>query len=108
MHELTIKHIGNHYQFLHSYPIGGDRHLGYSKNISSKDLIQYYLEIQECNWFFNHPKFEDDIHNIYLNGKNINCEKVDGFESLEDAVEYLTNFKKEFEHLFEEKNSYTI
>ena len=108
MNEIKIVHIGNHYQFLRIYPRGEEQHLGYSKNISSSDLIRHYLDIQDCNWFFTYPKIDDDVHNMYLNGKNIRCEKVTEFASLDDAAEYLINFKKEFEYLFKYINFRTI
>jgi len=100
MNEIKIVHIGNHYQFLRICYNREDQHLAYSKNISSSDLIRHYLDIQDCNWFFTYPKIDDDVHNMYLNGKNIRCEKVVEFASLDDAADYLINFKKEFEYLF--------
>ncbi len=108
MNELTIKHIGDHYKFIQEYSFGQERHLGYSDKLKSKDLIEYYLDIQDCNWFFNHPKINDDQHYIYLNGRNFSVEKINSFETLEEAEEYLGNFKKEIEDLFNEKGTIVI
>lgn len=108
MNELTIKHIGEHYQYLQEYPFSAFKHLAYSNKLNSSDLIKYYLDIQECNWFFNHPNITDTFHYIYLNGKNLEMEKVVEFKNLEEAEEYLVNFKKEIEYLFDEKGTITI
>lgn len=108
MNELTIKHIGEHYKFVYESAFGQERHLAYVNKLKSKDLIEHYLNIQECNWFFNHPNINDDQHYIYLNGKNFSVEKINSFETLKDAEEYLGNFKKEIEHLFDEKGFITI
>ena len=108
MNELTITHIGEHYQFAQDFHFGNLRHLGYSNKLNSKDLIEYYLNIQECNWFFNYPKISDKTHHIYLNGKNLEFEKVNEFKDLAEAQEYISNFKKEIEHLFNIKGSIII
>jgi hypothetical protein len=108
MNELTIKHIGEHYRFLQEFSFGNERHLAYANKLKSKDLIEHYLNIQDCNWFFNYPNLKDNNHYLYLNGKNLTLEKVDAFEGLADAEEYLGNFKKEIEHLFDQKGFITI
>lgn len=108
MNELTIIHIGDHYEFVQELALGHQKHLKYTSKLESSDLIRNFLEIQECKYFISNHKSDDEYHYIYLNGKYFDYPKVEKFSSLEDAVNYLSEFKKAIAVSFEIKDRYTI